>query len=197
MSWEFCSKDEVISLSGLPENEIEDGWSDYVQDMIKEYTGIDYGSSNTYTEDYDGTGTSVLRLKHRPVTSISSLSVDGTSMTSSEYKVYDTYVELVQNYGRPIQEAMGSTGSIFPVGQKNVSVTYVAGESAPRRVAFCAALMVTIIANVAKRGGADSIIPITRREREYGVPVRAPLYGLHGKLYEVMESMLSAKVKYR
>ncbi len=71
-----------------------------------------------YTEHYDGTASDILFLKHTPVVSISSLSIDDEQVDAAEFKVYDDYVRLIAR--------------LFTPGALNVSVEYSAGYFDPQ-----------------------------------------------------------------
>lgn len=85
--------------------------------------------TRTLTEYYDGTGTSVLRLRHFPVGSITTLTIlrniDDTSaetISSSDYRI----VGATGNTSRLVLKG----GDTFDAGVDNVTVTYSAGYGA-------------------------------------------------------------------
>ncbi|WP_051957231.1 head-tail connector protein [Bacillus sp. UNC322MFChir4.1] len=72
----------------------------------------------TYSEEeYDGNGLKYLHLQQYPVKSVDSVTVDGILLSSDQYKVKKSNGTLIR------------TNSIWPQGDINVVVTYVAGYS--------------------------------------------------------------------
>ena len=75
----------------------------------------------TYTESYDGNGTRCLFLKHYPIVSVTSLTLDDTALVeNTDFYVYGTegYIKL--------------DSDIFTQDLKNVAIVYVAGHGATR-----------------------------------------------------------------
>lgn len=66
-----------------------------------------------YAESYDGSASDILFLKHTPVVSVSSLSIDDEQIDAAEFKVYDDYLRLAAR--------------LFTPGTLNVSIDYSAG----------------------------------------------------------------------
>lgn len=81
-------------------------------DFIVEYLSRPIKQA-TYTEKYDGKGMPVLFLRYRPVISIASLSIAGSTIGSGSYSFDDNRVAL--------------TSDVFPRGTMNISITYDAG----------------------------------------------------------------------
>lgn len=157
MSWEYCSKADVFLYCGIAEERLEDYWYDMVESIITRYTGEEYGSATDFTETYDGDGTDTLLLNHKPLNSVASLSIADVEITSSEYKVYSAgYIRLVSGVqASSLDHSIGS-GSTFPSGEKNISVTYNALEPlVPGYVRMGAATMISQIALVHERGGSE------------------------------------------
>lgn len=79
------------------------------------------------TEYHDGNGQSVLRLKHFPITDLSSINIDGDRLFADATLVdEDDIIESDESAAQGYVELKGGT---FPVGQKNVKVVYSAGHS--------------------------------------------------------------------
>jgi hypothetical protein len=79
-----------------------------------------FGSAS-YTETYDGSGTNKQWLNNRPVSAVTSVTIDGTLATQ-------------RPSGQPLafgwtfdKNQIQLTGWCFPMGQQNVQVSYTAG----------------------------------------------------------------------
>ena len=196
MAWKYCKKDEAASFSGLDVSKFHDFMSAIVEEMIDDYEGKSFGDAVQYIESYDGNGTDTLFVNNVPIVAVTSLAVDGSSVSTSEYKVYDHYIRLVSSSGSRIKTAMGDVGSSFPVGQQNVTVTYTANQATiPGRVRFCAIQMLTVIALMSERGGSDTIIPMTRAGQEFGSN-RTLSMDVSKKLRTVMDNTLKEKMLF-
>lgn len=193
MAWTYCEAHEVSEYSGFAVDTFREIWSTIVEDMIDDHLGYSYGSDTVYTdEEHDGDGSEILFIDHPPVQSVSSLSIGGTTVTTSEYEVYPGYIKLVQTYGTNIQDAIGESKNVFPRGQNNISITYTSGSGStiPGNVRFCAMQMLTMIAIVSKRGGSDAVIPISRRTEQYGSSDARVSPDLSTKMNKIMNEML-------
>ena len=86
---------------------------------IENYLGVTLINS-TYTEYYDGNGTSSLFLKHYPIVSVTSLTLDSTALVlNTDYYIRDdSYIKL--------------DGDVFTSDLNNVLIVYVAGWGAAR-----------------------------------------------------------------
>jgi len=116
---------EMIAFLGMPTAQtgkdavIVDVLDSYNAEM-ELYLGVTMMNS-TYTESYDGNGTNSLFLKHYPIISITSLTLDDTALTEDT----DFY-----NYGP--EGFIKLDSDIFTKDFKNVDIVYVAGHGAAR-----------------------------------------------------------------
>jgi hypothetical protein len=86
---------------------------------------------DTYIEVAPGTGTATLMLRHRPVTHVASVQVDGLSITRST-------AANVPGFVADERAVYLRGGGVFSRGIQNVRVVYVAGaESVPADVEEC------------------------------------------------------------
>ena len=92
---------------------------DSLNDVIEDYLGVTCINTE-YTEVYDGDGTNTLFLKHYPIVSVSSLSVDDGTVSSSDYYIYsdEGFIRL--------------DSDVFTKDNQNVAITYKAGHGATR-----------------------------------------------------------------
>jgi len=162
MAWVYCSKATVAAIARIDADILRDEWSEQVEELIADYEGFaTIGSTTTITEEaHDGNGSNRIWVKRPPIVSVTLVQLGSTSPTalsSSSYKVYDQYIQLVNSNTTNLAEAFDSTRNIFPVGAQNVLITYVSGLTAvPSRIELCAAVMIGEFAKVYRTGGSDN-----------------------------------------
>jgi len=89
-------------------------------DIVDTHCGRDFTLHEDVAERYDGTGRDSLRLRGWPVVSVASVVVGGVSLTEDlEYEVDAAGI---------LERVDGAT---WPVGRRNVSVTYSYGYATP------------------------------------------------------------------
>lgn len=79
------------------------------------------------TEYHDGNGEAELRLRHYPITSLTSVHVDASRAFAAAAAVTSDVISSALNDAQGVIELYGK---VFGVGQKNVKVVYKAGLSA-------------------------------------------------------------------
>jgi len=169
--WKYCTKEEVADFSGLAASGLKDTWSLVVEGMIDEHTGQSFGGTSTYTETLDGDGVNdTIILRHAPISSVTSLTIDSVDLSSTEYKVYEAgYIRLVSVAGSSLDRATGSSGTAFPEGQQNITVVYVANQSTvPAFVKLAAILCIEEIALYYERAGASTSLAVSRATQRAG-----------------------------
>lgn len=162
MAWVYCTKEDVNEYSGIAVSRLKDSWSARVEGLIDLHHGKKYDGTDSYSEDLDGDGTDVIYVSNTPLISVTSLSVDDVNLTSSEYKVYSAgYIRLVSALPTAIGGAIDGRFSAFPVGTKNVSITYVAGDATvPDNVRLAATAMISMLAAMHEKAGSDSSLAL-------------------------------------
>jgi len=158
MAWTYCSKETVAAIARVDADILRDEWSDQVESLIADYEGFaTIGSTTIITEEaHDGNGSNRIFVKKPPIVSVTSVqigSISPTTLSSTAYKVYDQYIQLVNSSTTNID----STRNAFPVGTQNVLITYVSGLAVvPGRIELCAAVMIGEFAKVYRTGGSDN-----------------------------------------
>lgn len=201
MAWTYIGKDEVANLYNIDTTDLRDEWSDWVEALISEYLGYTYiGTTTTITdEEHSGDGTPALYVKYPPIVSVTEVKVGTTSkttITSSSYKVFDDHIELINSEKTSVAEALNGPTTVFPVGVKNVSISYVSGlADVPKTVEFTAGLMIAEIAKYYQRGGSDASVKFvpTSFSRGEGSAVVAQR-GLAATLQSIMRHNLRKRV---
>jgi len=202
MAWTYCSKETVAAIARIDADILRDEWSDQVENLIADHEGFaTIGSTTTITEEaHDGNGSNRIWVKRPPIVSVTSVqlgSISPTTLSSSAYKVYDQYIQLVNSNTTSLAEAFDSTRNVFPPGTQNVLITYVSGlATVPARIELCAAVMIGEIAKVYRTGGADNSLKyrsqgITQGERTNVVADK----GLLATLRSHMENSLRHRAR--
>jgi len=196
MAWSFVSKAKVSAVYGISTTELQDEWSDWAEGLIKDYMGVDYiGTTSSVTETHDGDGTNLMVVNKPPIASVISLSISDVSVSSADYKVYDSYVKLVATSNPLLVTVEQDRNLYFPVGEQNVSITYVSGySSVPTKVEWCAAQMIGTIAQFSKRKGVDSSLQFSSPTEARGERVRMPK--LYLTLNDIMKNVLGRRHRF-
>lgn len=186
MAWTLCSKEEVAAMYPVLTGNLDDTWSEFVEGLIRQHMGQPYlGVETTVTDElHNGTGTAVIRVNHPPIASVTSLEIEGTALASSNYTVDNNVIYLLNDL-------------LFPVGIKNVAVTYVSGVAAgsiPYEVRFCAATMVIAIMQFKSRVGSDSSIKWSDLDAKIGAQSTTAQKGLVSQLNLIMQGTLRRPV---
>lgn len=180
MAWDLCSEQDVRDIQTVPTT-IPETWSEMVEGMIREHTGLTrLGlTEETYTDYISGDNTTLVRLRKRPVTGITSITIDGVSVDTSNILFGDYYVQLLSG--------------TFTYGVRNVVVTYTAGGgTVTSDIRMAAATMVVAVANFYGRAGSDQSIKwssMTDGERG-GESSPSARLGLADHLNSIMRSMI-------
>lgn len=190
MPWTLCTKEDVRSLYPIDEAELDDTWSELVEGLIRTYKGTPYlGAATAITDEYHNgsEGTDIIVVKKPPISSVTSLTVDGATLTSTEYIVYTNSIQLIT---RRIKE-----------GRANIKVSYISGTpstSDDPNVRFAAIAMIIAIINYRGRLGADSSIKWGQSENKEGEMSPNINVGLVTHLRAIMKGFLRReKVRVR
>lgn len=107
-------------------------------------------ADETVTELYDGDGTEDLWLKRPPVTSVTSVTVDGDLLPADEYLVEKGTGCLRLVDGASVGDILG-TSALWPTGKLNVQVVYRGGFAVvPEDLKETAILWASQLFNVAR-----------------------------------------------
>ncbi len=179
MAWKLCSKEDVLSIHPFPPDELQDFWSDSVEELIRTHMGTpNLGESIVLTnETYDGDGTNVLIVRQPPIISVEDIRISGVALTGAEYVVYQNHVAL--------------TNQSFPRGLLNVQIDYTSGDTTVSpSVRLTASAMIAAILNYRQRYGADSTLKWATGEQQIGESTPNMNVGLTSHLTQIMKRML-------
>ncbi len=186
MSWTLCSKADIISIHPISETALPDLWSDAVEQMIREHLSQPNLGASQFNVDelYSGDGTPVLSIRHLPIISVTSLSIDDVDVPPADYVVNKTTVQLLGDFA-------------FTEGNQNVSISYVSGGGVDENglitdpiIRLTAAAMIVAIANYKGRAGADASLKWGSAEQKEGNPTPTFDVGLTSHLHKIMKNML-------
>ena len=111
--------------------------TDEIQPIIERITRKKYDGIATVTEYYDGTGSSVLALRRRPIIALVNLSY--TNVDSNLYYLSPNAMVVIQDEGILKAKANFNESTYTPIfwkGQRNLRVTYSYGyASCPTKIA--------------------------------------------------------------
>jgi hypothetical protein len=197
MSWNYTTAQRVATFAKIPVAEIQSDWSDWTEDLIDDFVGTTYtGTVSNLNEMHDGDGSPMLFVNNGPIVSVSALSISGGDFVSSDYKVFETYVELI---GVRYTEQNTSLyhSAVFPVGVGNVLISYVGyTATVPPRVQLAATQMIATIALVNQREGADNSLKYSKVTQTQGDTVTTTAQiGLQSALINIMDKYLPPKVR--
>jgi len=182
MTWQLCSKDDVMAMTSVPEDELRDMWSDISEQMIRDYLGTpNLGTTKAIIgEVHNGDGSPILLVNEPIIESVSEIRVSSSAITPSDYEVYHNYVEL--------------TSAVFPEGLHNVEIDYISGGTISARVRLTATLMVIACLNYKRRRGADTSSKFAIVDTNTGEETANMNIGLVSHLDTIMKQSLERQV---
>ncbi|MFQ5956176.1 MAG: head-tail connector protein [Candidatus Brocadiales bacterium] len=107
---------EYLGVSGTSEDALLSRLVDWASDLVHSYCGRIFTEAS-YDEYYDGDGTEGLLANQYPISTVTSLEVDGIQKDVSSYTLYGQLGLLKLKSGT------------FPKGKNNVRLQYTAGYS--------------------------------------------------------------------
>lgn len=132
---DLCTRNEVktwLGISGVVDDGLIDDLITRCSKMVKDWLCRDIGSAS-YTEKYNGTGTTQLPVANFPIISISSLKIYGVTIPAASsttaygytFKGGIVYLQGVQGFAG--NNSPMSAPQLFSDGNQNVEITYTAG----------------------------------------------------------------------
>lgn len=122
-------------------------WIVDISAWIEEYTGMKYSEQTETNEKHDGDGTPYIKTDKYPITSVSSLVVDGATLTeNTHFWIESKAGGLIECLTAPIEAVEG-----YAEGHKNITITYKWGKTAvPQAIEeFCAVIVALKALNAA------------------------------------------------
>lgn len=164
MAWVLCSKSDVVDFYPVPESELKDSWSDYVEQLISEHLQVrNLVTPVTYTDEvHSGDGSKVLNVNNPPIY--------GTTFT---IKLWDTAIDtsdivVMRNFfGRQI--------TTWDKGSFNYKITYQSGydwDTSPpynhQIIRGTCAEMISKIHRFRHKGGSQQSFAAERATEKFG-----------------------------
>lgn len=193
MAWELISKTEVSKITGARETDLRDMWYDMAVGLIERLTGINHlGTTALIVETANGDGTGLLTVRKPPITSVTSIHVDGSLVSPDSYVVYETYIQLKDNigFGNRISD-------VFPKASGNIQITYTSGTTGDHAIKLTIALLVKELVNFALGEGAETKIQFYRPGKSAATEEPLTQWGVHGKMVGIVHSILGYKMRVK
>lgn len=192
MAWEAITKAEVSDISGAREGDIADVYYEMAVALLEYAAGMyNIGNLTAVTDTIDGTGTKRVALPRSPVNSVTSVSVDDVVLDSSTYTHDDRYVILIDDFTTNPY----ALSDAFPVGSKNVSVSYVSGESSNKLYGLAVALIVTELIRQKVGEAADARVQFGSTNRSDARSISRKYVGVHTRLMEIVNTLFGRRTR--
>jgi hypothetical protein len=144
---------DYLGITGSTDADMLDRFEDSAERIIETYVGYKiWETSGEWTEDYDGTGTRELYVKHVPITALSSVKIASDRLFDSV-----TSVQAVDMTYRGDEGAIVLLAQGFGTAPLSVRVVYTGGLSALPNDLKDARAMVTAVLYHRAKEGADGI----------------------------------------
>jgi len=199
MAWTYTTKEIVSAWAKIAQADLLDQYSDWAEALIDDWQGTTYLGTTAYTDEkHSGDGSSVVFVDHPPIVSVSAITVSTGQVSSSEYEIFPYYIQLTTD---PLTETSNALWrpNVWPEGVGNILISYVGGsETVPKKVELAATQMVSVIASVSERQGADLSLKYSRTTENLGdSETMTERLGLQATLRSIMRAYLGPKVQIR
>ena len=192
MAWEAISENEVAKISGTSADKMRDVWYDWAVGIIGRVSGIyNIGDITTVTEVRDGNGMDRISVHKTPINSVTSVTVDGYSVSSGDYTFDD--VSIVFEDTMPTNPHLATMR--FSRGSKNVTLVYESGAAADHSVGLAIALIVKEFSKIERLEGAEAHLQFYQVGKNRATEAPLTEWGLHGKIRGIARSLLGEKFK--
>lgn len=189
----------------MPTSQIDDIWYTWCMALIQKHTGwYSLDEAKTLTDQYlDGDGSAYLRTR-RPLNSISSLLVNGTSLSDAHYLArWDgVYLRTFYQSESFIYSDYRYTG-FFPEGIGNIKITYNAGGTDNLPEEYLGALQASLVlivkefSTLPRQEGSDQIMKRYNPNRTAEPEEALRTFGIHGKIQGILNSTLPKRILMR
>ncbi len=192
MAWEAVSVIEVAKISGTSVDTIRDVWYDWAVGIIGRISGIyNIGDIQTVTEVRDGNGMDRISVHKTPISSVTSVTVDGYAVGSGDYTFDD--VSIVFEDTLPTNPHLATMK--FNRGSKNITLVYESGAADDYAVGLTIALIVKEFSRIERSEGAEAHLQFYQVGKNRATEAPLTEWGLHGKIQGITKSLLGEKFK--
>jgi hypothetical protein len=195
MAWEAVTKDQVAPLAGIRSTDLKDEWYDFAVGTIEYHTGLyNLGSPVAVTEIRNGNGMSRISVKYPPIASLSSVTVDGSTLGSG-YIAYDT-TTIYTKEGTGLNPYLNSIR--FNRGVQNIGLSYISGTAViDQNYSLTLALVIKELANLTTAEGAEARVQFFKPGRSSATEDPLFEWGLHGKIKGIIEALMGVRFRIR
>lgn len=193
MAWEAVSKAEVARISGTKEDNIHDEWYDWAVGLIKRHSrihNIGTDAEVVVTEERDGNDTRRILVNKPPIISVTSVTIDGYTV-SSDYYTHDS-VSIVLTDNLPTNPHLATER--FANGAKNVTLVYTSG-GVDSAVSAAIALIIKEFSGLERSEGAEARLQFYQVGKNRATEAPLVEWGVHGKIVGIIKSFLGVKFK--
>ena len=125
----LCTLERLKDLMGLSSDEHAHDRQytaciEMASEQLREFCRRSFGVG-TYVEQVDGDASTLMALSNTPVVAVQALAINGVTVDPAEAKVYEDYIRFES--GGDYDARLRSSGRVFPIGLRNIVVTYTAG----------------------------------------------------------------------
>ena len=192
MAWEAVSELEVAKICGTTVDTLRDIWYDWAVGIVERHSGIhNIGEITSVTEVRDGNGIDRITVNKPPISSITSVTVDGSTVSSGSYTFDDASIVFVSN--NPTNPHLASMK--FAEGAKNVTLVYLSGAADDYAVGLTIALIVKEFSRIERSEGAEAHLQFYQVGKNRATEAPLVEWGLHGKVIGITKSILGEKFK--
>lgn len=194
MAWEAVSKEEVAKISGTTALQMQDEWYDWAVALIGIHANIyNIGTlaPTTVTEVRDGNNTRRLFVNKPPISAVTSVAIDGTTI-SSDFYTFDTSC-IVFTDNLPTNPHIATLK--FVPGAKNITVVYTSGVTTDDAVSTTIALVIKEFSKVERLEGAEAHLQFFQVGKNRATEAPLTEWGMHGKIVGIIRSFLGRKFK--
>lgn len=176
---DLCTLAELKSFLGVSAEETADDarYAELITTasaQIEGYCGRSFGVTDIDNELHDGDGTDELRVDVTPIVTVSALSIDGQAQDVAELAIYHTLVAF-KTTGE-YEPRLRTASRVFPVGRRNISISYSAGFAAvPRDIKdFCKLQVAYLMNTINKQGIVSETDQVAQATTTYSDKMLAP-----------------------
>lgn len=202
-AWDIVSKADVSKFVRVPLTEMQDIWYEMAVGLIEEFTGWTLTAQSAITERVDGNGTDFIMVNRFPISAVTSLTLEGSSISSTYYGVTWDSIKLYSYRGEDITIYTGLYAiNYFPYGSGNITVVYNAGgyASLPNKyyqsVRSCLFMIIKEFSTNFRGEGSDQMYKKYRPDRTQNPEEVLLNYGQHGKIMGIIKAFLPQKRHY-
>ena len=192
MAWEAISKADVLALSGARATDVEDVYYDMAVAILADACEVNnIGSLVSVTDRIDGSGTKRMAVNSPPISSVTSVAVDGVTLSSTRYENDTTYVVLVDTIsGNPY-----ASSTVFNKGTRNVVVTYTSGTLSNDKYGLAVALIVAEFIKMRVGEAADTRIQFGSTNKSDGKALSRRYIGVHTRAVDIAKTLFTKRMR--